>query len=319
MQTGVSGFESMCGISDYIYNKVKLINAETSIDKHGNVISIIGKKENPRAKIFLEAHMDEFGFISTKMQNGMYEIEAQGDLAKIEKVENDKAFVVRSLEFGSIKSGRFILDNDAQSINIHDNPIVISFARFFDISSDRIVRASALDDRVGCAVLIELIKFIKSRNLEDDQLSFIFSVNEETKTSMWDIRDDFDFSIVIDAAYAQPISFDGYAGKISIPIIGNGCAIQHYGRGFSIKGHYIEKLKQIATSEKISIQDEIPPQNDGYTNFALLNERCRGNGVVINIPVRDQHRAVSTTSLDDIASVVDLISSLISGRIWEVR
>lgn len=319
MQTGVSGFESICGISDYIYNEVKLINAETSIDKHGNVISIIGKKEKPRARIFLEAHMDEFGFISTKMQNGIYEIEARGDLAKIERIENDRAFIVRSLEHGSIKNGRFVLDGETRSISTHNSPMVISFARSFDISTDGIVRASALDDRVGCAVLIEIMKCLQRGNLEDDQLTFMFSVNEETKTSKWDIGDDFDFGIVIDAAYAQPISFDGYAGRISIPMIGSGCAIQYYGKGFSIKEQYIEKIKKIANSEYIQVQDEIPPKDNGYTNFALLSGQCRNNGVVINIPVRDQHRAISTTSLDDVTSAVKLISALISRKIWEVR
>ncbi len=317
MQTGVSGYESESGITGYIYNIVKEINKNTFIDKYGNVVSVVGEKRAGIKRIVLEAHMDEFGFEYSKKQAGQSELKTLGHLSRIESVENAKVFVVGSNETGYIKGGQLVFDYETSPQINGTDLLALSFARSFDMASDGTVMATALDNRVGCSVLIELVKFVISRKFNDVQFTFLFSVGEETRTSMWDMGSEFNFGFVIDAAYAQPILFDRCVEKICIPELGNGCAIQYHGDGFVVKNCYIKSLKRIAREASINVQDEIPPGGSGYTNFSSLKNLCGENGVVINIPVRNQHRAASVMNISDVISAVELIQSSIVERIWE--
>jgi len=308
-QPGVSGYEKESGVLDFLFEIVKNINPNTTIDSNGNIVSII---ENPGKTMILEAHMDETGFV-VKKKNGNIVLSPQG-IIKGEKVADNDVFVVGKNIKGKITISPendfiFISENSALKIDVGD---IVVFERSFSIEGDEI-KASALDNRIGCSVLIEVLS-AATKNVSKNKLVFVFSCKEETNESSFvDVinANKNASAIVVDAAYAQPVEFDANAPDVLIPILGNGCALQIKGKGFVVLESDVKKAKGIAKKSKIKIQEEIAPKDLGKTNLAKLQSQGIKRGIVINIPVRDQHYQVATTNLSDAKEAIRLILNIV--------
>lgn len=312
-QSGVSGYEKKCGISDFIFNLIKSINPKTLVDSFGNIVSIIG---NGKKVVILEAHMDEVGFI-VKETNGSISICPQG-IIKGEKVENSSAFIVgKNIKGNIVVNGKnFIFEplEEEETSKIKEGDIV-AFNRCFVQKENGIVEASALDNRVGCSVLLNVMKNIINNISRGVTLVFIFSTKEEVDESCFKYvikKYGGDFAIVCDAAYAQPVDFKitEKSGAL-IPILGNGCAIQLIGKGFKVEKEIIKEIENIAQSNNIKFQEERAPKGLGKTNLARMLQQGVKKGAVINVPVRNQHRQFATVNMLDIKSATLLILSLL--------
>ena len=311
-QSGVSEYEKESGISMFLFELVKNINPNTNIDSVGNIVSIV---ESLGGKtILLEAHMDETGFLVNKI-NGNIILLPQG-IIKGEKVSENNVLVVGKNIKGKITislENDFIFtpqnETDSEKIKVGD---IVAFQRSF-INDGSDIKASALDNRIGCSVLIELLSnAIKKKNR--NKLIFIFSAKEEVDRSHFkEIIDSYRnaFAIVVDAAYAQPVEFDVNAPDVLIPVLGSGCAVQTKGKGFVVLEKDIENIKKIAKENGIKIQEERAPDGFGKTNLAKMLKQGIERGVVINVPVRDQHHQLATTSFLDAIEAVKLISKMI--------
>lgn len=312
-QVGVSAHEKECGISDFIFNTARNINPKTEFDSFGNIVSVIG---NGKKVVILEAHMDEVGFI-VKETNGSISICPQG-IIRGEKVENSNTFVVgKNIKGDIIVSGKNFIFKPLHSekTNTIKSGDIIAFDRCFIQKENDIVEASALDNRVGCSVLLNVMKNIVNTIFQDATLVFIFSTKEEVDESCFkDVIKKYgrDFAIVCDAAYAQPVDFK-ITKKIGalIPILGNGCAIQLRGKGFKVEKEIIKEIENIAQSNDIKFQEEGAPKGLGKTNLAKMLQQGVKKGVVINVPVRNQHRQFATVNILDIKRAVLLILSLL--------
>jgi len=310
-QPGVSEYEKESGISTFLLKLVKNINPNTNIDSVGNIVSII---EGSGKTILLEAHMDETGFLVNKINEDII-LSPQG-IIRGEKVSENNVFVVGKNIKGKITispNNDFIFtpqnETDSEKIKVDD---IVAFERSF-VKNDREIKASALDNRIGCSVLIELLSnVIKKKN--QNKLIFIFSAKEEVDKSYFkEIIDSYKnaFAIVVDAAYAQPVEFDVNAPDVSIPVLGSGCAVQTKGKGFVVLEKDIENIKKIAKENGIKIQEERAPDGFGKTNLAKMLKQGIKSGVVINVPVRDQHHQFATTNISDAIEAINLIVNLI--------
>ncbi len=310
-QPGVSEYEKESGISEYLFEMVKNKNPETYIDTAGNIVSIIG---NSGRTIILEAHMDETGFLVDK-KNGNIVLLPQG-IIKGEKVEDNNVFVIGKSITGKISISPesdfiFIPTNkkDRGSIEAGD---IVAFKRSF-INNGGEIRASALDNRIGCSVLIEILT-IAVKNGSKNRLVFVFSRKEEMDgSSFGDIISLYKNSsaVIVDAAYAQPVEFETNVSDVSIPILGAGCAIQTKGLGFTVLETDITEMKKIAKENDIKIQEERAPDGFGKTNLAKWQMQGIKRGVVINIPVRDQHHQIAMTNLSDAKEAIRLILQIV--------
>jgi len=310
-QPGVSGYEKESGILDALFNLVKNTNQNTIVDLNGNIVSVVG---NSGETIVLEAHMDETGFLVIK-KNGDIILSPQG-IIRGEKVANNDVFVINKNIKGTIaisSNNDFIFTpknkGDSEKIEIGD---IVAFERSFVKNGDEI-KASALDNRIGCSVLLEVLN-MAMKNGSKNRLVFVFSRKEETDESSFEyIIDNYEdaFAIVVDAAYAQPVEFDINLPDILIPILGEGCAIQTRGRGFVVLENDIDDIKKIAKENGIKIQEERAPQGFGKTNLAKLQKQGIKRGAVMNVPVRDQHHQLAATNISDAIEAVKLISQMI--------
>lgn len=307
---GVSGYERESGISEFLFKLIKNVNPNTMIDAVGNIVSII---ENPGETIIIEAHMDEAGF--TVEKNDKIVLSPQG-IIKGEKVAGNNVFVVNKNIKGkitmSLENDFIFTPTDERSADKIESGDIVTFERSF-VKEGCEIRASALDNRIGCSVLIEILTTV-AMNGSKNRLVFVFSRKEEIdESSFVDVIDENKdaTAIVVDAAYAQPVEFDMSASDVLIPILGNGCAVQTKGNGFMVLEKDIEEMKKIAKEKNIKIQEERAPQGFGKTNLTKMQKQGIGRGVVINVPVRDQHCQFAKTNLFDTNEAIRLIWELV--------
>lgn len=316
-QPGVSEYEAESGITDAILSMAKEINPQTSIDGSGNVISVVG---SGKRTIILEAHMDEIGFVVEKV-NGVATLSTRG-IVKEEKIADSNAYVVGKDIAGIIKKkeddGDFVfVPTDASKKALIQSGDIVALKRSFMQNGD-LVTAGALDNRLGCATLLTVLRKAMESQLGENKLVFVFSTKEEVDASSFnEVITTYggDFAIVVDAAYAQPVDFDINAPGVAIPIIGNGCAIQTSGKGFAIKEETIAIVERLAEENNIRTQRESAPQGLGKTNFTQMLAEGVREGAVINIPAKNQHNETGEASLFDAQEAVRLIEVIIDFEI----
>ena len=297
-----------------ISDMCKEYGADTvEVDADGNVVAVIG---TGLKTILIEAHMDEVGFVVTGVQNdGNVSLSACGVVSG-DKIADSQAYVLRT---GT--EGRLIFEQEAglffepfvQGTELLSGDIV-SFKRCFEEISGT-VNATALDNRIGCAVLLETLRAFKEKSSKDIRLVLVFTLGEETDTTSVKAAVAAyapDLFIVVDAAYATPVDFDFATPEEHIPTLGEGCAIQYKGQGFVVDPAKIAVLEKIAEEQNIRVQRESVNGNRGKTNFTEFVVAGTSAGVVINIPTQNQHRALSTTSVRDGIEAVRLLFAITS-------
>jgi len=311
-QPGISGFEKESGISDFLFNLIKGINPETKFDSYGNIVSIV---KGEGVATILEAHMDETGFLVSDIAEKII-LSPQG-IIKGEKVAGNDIFILDKNIEGKIiigEDGEFIFNllspENFEKVKVGD---LVAFKRSF-VKDGNEIKACALDNRIGCSVLLEVLKSKMEQSINRN-LVFVFSRKEEIDQSLFgDVVDLYKDAkaIVVDAAYAQPVDFDINIAGVSIPILGNGCAIQSTGKGFDIPEDVVNGIKVIAKDNEIKVQDEKAPVGMGKTNLAQMLRQGIKSGIVINVPVKNQHHQSAVTNILDAQGAVRLINILIS-------
>ncbi len=173
------------------------------------------------------------------------------------------------------------------------------------LGNERIISGKALDDRLGCYILLELARRLPKKTPD---IYFVFTVQEEvglygSKTSVYSM--DPDWALVVDTTNADDCDIEhctkqlGKGPCITIKdsdMIGNKC----------INDIFKEKAKK----EKIPIQLEI---TDFGSTDALSISIAKG-GIptgVISIPVRNIHTNAGIAHMDDIKNAIKIIESLI--------
>ena len=151
---GISGAELQCGIVERIYTTVKGINPNTLMDCNDNVISVIGK--GPK-RILIDSHLDEVGFkIKNRLNDQQFIIETIGKI----QTKNIPRFLcgINLEKVGPIfiKKQKIILSKYKDLIL--KNGSYLTFPRVFR-QNGNLIKATALDNRVGCFIQIELIKY----------------------------------------------------------------------------------------------------------------------------------------------------------------
>lgn len=317
LQPGISTHESTSGIVSLVADRCKQYGADSvEIDEDGNVVATIG--DGPLV-VLMEAHLDEVGFEVLSVRDDGVALLLSCGIVDGSNLESSEAYLLRTgtkgtLSFDSLEEYILFLPALPNTDIVAGD--IISFKRNF-ISTGEIIRATALDNRIGCAVLLETLRESKAELPEDVQLVLVFSLGEETdKTSVKATIKSYnpDLFIIVDAAYALPVDFEITKPKESIPSLGEGCAIQHKGTGFVVSQERIALLERIAMEQDVKIQHESVEGNKGRTNFPVLLNAGATAGIVINVPVQNQHQDISITHLNDAVSAVKLLASVVGSH-----
>lgn len=330
---GPSGFEHEVSyyLKDYLKNKVDSVE----IDPIGNVIAK-KKGTTPGPRILLTAHMDEVGFIVKKIEsNGLIRFEKLGGnddrnlVAQPVKLLGDKSHIngvigTLSAHFAKFddsflvrKHSQLYIDvgartkEDVLAMGIEIGTAVAWGSEFLILGSENKpqVRAKSLDDRAGCAVLLQVLEELENVSFAGE-IVLLFTVQEEVglrgaKTAAEHIQ--ADGAIAIDTT---PTSDTPEATMDQTLLLGNGTGIKIMD-GSLIVHKTIKRILVALAKEK-----NIPYQLEVFTGIGTdggaVNYANKGIPTgVLSIPSRYTHSAIEMVDLGDVVATKDLVKEFI--------
>ena len=231
---GASGDEN--AVRDFIIKEIKNY-CEYNVDALGSIIALKKGRKTPEKRVMLSAHMDEVGFIITHISDDGYlkfspvgGIDPRVVIDRVVNVNGKKGVIgakaVHQLSDEEKKTApdfsKLYIDIGAK--NKADAEKYISLGDFAYFVSDYTeygngyIKSKALDDRIGCMLMIELIK----SDLEYDTC-FCFNVQEEVGLrgavcTSYQVQSDV--SVVLEATTAADLC--GVTGGERCCILGNG-------------------------------------------------------------------------------------------------
>jgi len=312
---GPSGFE---GQTRDIVRTAVLPN-KSEVDAMGNLIVRIGKKTNDGMRIMLAAHIDEIGIMVTHIDEngfirftnigGVYPRNCPGGRVRftngvegvigIEKLDDPgKAF---SLDQLYVDVGA--LDKEHCPVKIGD---VAGFERPFMDLGKRLI-AKSMDDRIGAAILIEVIKQIKTTPHE---LVFVFSTQEEVgirgaQTAAYAVDPEMGISVDVTATGDTPKGL-----KMAVAV-GKGPAIKVRDGGMLSDPRLVKVMVDCA--EKAGLPYQLEVLEGGTTDArAMQVSRAGMSAGCVSIPCRYVHSPSEMVDIDDVQNAVRLFVELLS-------
>ena len=316
---GSSGDEK--AVSDFIISQINGF-CDWKTDALGNIIVYKKGKNTPAKKVMLDAHTDEVGLIITN-------ITADGFLKFKSFGINTEALLFRNVKINGningVVSGKpiHLLDKKEASklpdrdnlyidigatskekaeelVSIGDRAIICGEAKLLD---GKII-SKALDDRVGCAILIKLIK-------EYDEYDFCasFSVQEElglrgAKTATFAINPEC--AIVLEGTTAADIA--EVSAEKSVCDLGKGPAVS-FMDGATV---YDRDFYNAALNSGILCQPK-RAVTGGNDSGAIHLSREGVRTLAISVPCRYIHTASSVSDLSDIKNAYELALFMLDG------
>lgn len=322
---GVSGNENT--VSDFILSEISEYADEITKDTLGNLI-FYKKGKNPSGKIVgVFAHMDEVGFIVTSITDDGYIKFSQvgglddrilltqrvsvGDNA-IKGVIGIKAVHLQSKDERKrvVKTDDMYIDigaeNKEEALKYVQKGDYISFdSDFVSLYGSRI-KAKALDDRVGCAIMMELIK-----NIYDEDIYFCFTVQEETGlrgASVLSRKLNPDIAFVLEATTASDTAFS--PEHLYSTSLGGGPVLTNMDRGAYSDKKLNEFVSGIANENNIKYQYKLSA-NGGNDARALQTGASGSRVCSISLPCRYIHSPVCVADMEDFDSMKSLVHNVL--------
>ncbi len=321
--SGISGRED--AVRDYIIEKIKGY-AEYSVDPLGNLL-VFRKGKNPaKNKVMLDAHMDEVGLIVTSVTSDGYlrfakvgGIDTRVMLGRSVRV-GDKSLngvvgikpvhlVEKSAEADIPKTDDLYIDIGAktkdEALKLVGLGDAVCFADGFEEFGNGFIKSKALDDRVGCAILIEMIK-----NEPEYDLWFSFSVQEEigtrgAQTAAYTLAPDY--AIVVETTTAADIS--GVKDEKRVCICGNGGVVSFMDRRTIYSKELFDKAFEVAERKGIACQPKtfVSGGNDAG---AIHKSRGGVKTLAVSVPCRYLHSPACVMKYSDVEESLKLISAM---------
>ncbi|MFX0169681.1 MAG: M42 family metallopeptidase [Candidatus Hodarchaeota archaeon] len=337
---GISGHES--NVREFIQGEIEDFVDDIWVDPLGNLLAVQkGLKDHPR--ILLDAHVDEIGFIVRYIhENGFLRItpiggwdprilpghrviiKPQGSKAshKVFGVlgaspphlttakQREKVIAIEDLyvDIGA-SSHQAVTD---MGIRI-GTPLTV-WQPFIEMP-DKIVSGKAFDDRVGCLIIIEVLRRLKKKGKNTPTVVVNFAVGEEVggrgaRTGAYTLDPDVALALECTSAGDMP----GIPKHLSPTQLGKGPAITVADRTLIVHPKVLATLEDVVQKENIPFQYKQPL--GGGTDGGPISQSRKGVPTgVVSVPCRYIHSAISLLCLSDIASTIDLVYGFI--QTWQ--
>ena len=318
---GISGNED--DVREYIVNHAKKHTDDIIVDVMGNVIVQKKGKKTPDEKIVLCAHMDEVGVMITNItDDGYLKFSSVGGIDS--RVVLGKAVLIgkkcvrgiigcKAIHIVKEKDREKPMEYDEMYIDIgvknHEEAkklIALGDVGVFDEDirefGNGYIKARAIDDRYGCAVLLDLI----GSELPVD-CTFAFTVQEEVGlrgayTAAYSTAPDI--AIIVEGTTSADLP--SVSGGKKICKLGGGPVLPFMDRGTI----YNKEIRSIFTT--IADENEIPWQTKtvvaGGTDGAAFHVTRAGIKTAgIAAPIRNLHSPTCVGKISDMEAVYKLI------------
>lgn len=295
--------------------------AECFVDPLGNIIGEKKGKQTPAKKIMIAAHMDEVGLIITHIcSDGTLKFACVGGILsqvltgicvrinKVTGVIGTKAIHKLSAEDKKKMPSKddLFIDIGASSrkeaeelVNLGDYACFVTQPQML---SDEVFLAKAIDDRAGCAVLLDMIL-----SPSDYDFSFAFTVQEEVGTrgaraAAYTINPDY--AIVLEATTAADIP--STASKKYVCKLGKGAVVAYMDRSTV----YCRELVDAALDSKIPCQlkNVVAGGND---SASIHISRGGVKTIAVSVPCRYLHSPSCMINVGDLNAVRQLSKKLV--------
>lgn len=314
---GPSGHEH--AIRELIRNEIKNLADEVRVDALGNLIARRkGSGPLPRKKIMLAAHMDEIGVMVTHVdERGFVRFAPLGGVFPLTLFGHRCMFgngVVgvigrerKDSKPNEVKMDQLFIDvgaRDAASCPVQVGDAAGFWRDFVDLG-DRLI-AKAMDDRVGCAVLIETMRELRK---SPHDIFFVFTVQEEVgvrgaTTAAFGVQPDLALAIDVTDTGDTPEANTMAVG------IGKGPAIKVKDTGMLAHPGIKNLLVQTAQEAKLPYQLEV--LTAGSTDAMAMQVSREGVPAgVVSIPERYVHTPSEMVDFGDVQNAVKLLANFL--------
>ncbi len=320
---GVSGDEGL--VREYIYETIKDAMDEIAIDSIGNLICMRrGTGETPK-KVMLAAHMDEVGLIISKIgDDGFLKFQSVGGIdprvmvsKKVRIGKNGIPGVLGAKAIHLQKKGErdsvpkesdLYIDIGAKDKESAEEMVSLGDYCVFDSSytlfGNGFIKAKALDDRAGCAIMMQLA--LANRTYPFD-VYFVFTAQEEVGTRGARIatnRISPDIALVLEGTTCSDVY--GSEEKDYSTQAGGGAALSIIDRGTYFDKELVLSLYETAKAHNIPVQ--FKKTATGGNDAAAIHISAGGvKCAAISVPARYIHSPSSVIHQKDYKAVYDLV------------
>lgn len=311
-------------------------------DRMGNLIfrRRFGEGENP-IKIMVCAHMDEVGFMITEVRDdGLLCFDAFDSIN--ESVIPSKRVVLRALDGSMIqgvvdskaihhksreertkspKLDSLYIDIGATDKETAEKYVNIgsfgSFAPNFSLGGENgeTMFSKSLDDRLGCAAIIELMKNLDAHSPEVSErgAEVFFCFNTREEVGLWGAKTvayavDPDFAIVLESTTANDLAEVPAHRKVTE--VGGGVALSIMDRRTIYDKATFERVSAIAAREGIKTQ--VKRVVAGGNDAGVIHKSREGvNTVALSVPTRYLHSPCALASIKDFEAMSALCEATV--------
>ncbi len=319
---GASGKEME--VRNIINREIKKYVDKLVIDRLGNLIAI---KKGKGPRVMIAAHMDEIGLMVKNIEkDAKVRMSAIGGIDEIILLNEKVEIVTRKTRVKGIitteeiscsklvskipKMEDLFIDTGLTKNELMDKGVhigsFISLSKNAEIlGNEKLISGKALDDRIGCFILIELIKKIKKIK---NEAVFVFTVQEEV--GLYGARTSTYF---VDPSWAIAVDVIESDDRCASPtkMLGKGPTLTIKDAEMLSSPHIDDKILEVARKKKINLQPDV---SDSGTTDALSISLSKGGvpTAVIGVAVRGLHSPISLAHLNDIENAIKLIYEVLN-------
>ena len=319
---GVSGFEKEVG--RIIAKKIKDYCDKLYFDKTGNLIAFKKGKKSPSKTIMYAAHLDEVGMMIKHInEDGTLLFDQVGMVPEVlasKRVvigKNRIPGVICSKPVHLIKEGASGPSFDSMYIDIgsfsaQESEKLGVYAEYAAFENDftvfgngKKIRSKAIDDRIGCAAMVEMIK----GELEYDSY-FVFTVGEEiggagAVVAVREIKPEI--AVVLESTTASDLPANEGADRVCAAEMG--VVIPFMDGGTLYDRQLYTAIRKIADDSGIKTQTK--SRVAGGTDAASIQRSIDGVRVcAVSLPCRYIHTASCVASVSDVYEYMKLVKAI---------
>lgn len=303
---------------------------EVTYDRLGSLIAKkTGSADNPR--IMVAGHLDEIGFMVTRIDDdGFLYFQTLGGWWEQVMLAQRVTVMTRNGEVPGVigskpphvlspearkkpvdKKDMFIdigasSKEEAESFGVRPGDSVVPVCDFTVMKNEKFLMAKAWDNRIGCAIAIEVLRQLRQEN-HPNTVYGVGTVQEEVglrgaRTAAYAIQPDIGFAVDVGIAGDTP----GVSNKEAQAKMGKGPQILLYDG--SMVSH--KKLRDFVTdvADELNIPYQFDHLSGGGTDAGAIHLTTQGvPSIVISIPTRYIHSHAGILHRDDFDHAVRLI------------
>lgn len=326
--SGTSGREE--SIRNYIIDKIK-DKADIKIDALGNIIAYKKGKSKAEKTVMVDAHMDEVGLIVTYIcSDGTLKFDTVGGI-NIPVIIGKRVTVNGLTGVVGIKpihlSGKDELKKTPEKSSLYidigaktkaeaEEKVALGDVAYFEddgFSLGQLFCSKAIDDRMGCAELIEIVN-----TYDEYDFYATFTCLEEVGGAAGCVAAAIapDVALVLEATTASDVA--GVPDGKKVCEVGKGVAVSFMDRATVYDKALFDTALKTAKEKGIACQ--VKSAVAGGNNAGSIHKSGKGvRTLALSVPTRYIHSPLSVADTDDMLSAVmlakEMITAAASGKV----